>query len=345
MSGREATQDEAALDLRPLLERVTRAVEAHALGRPGAYRRWTRPRAGAEAAAGPDPYGCADAANLLWTLGVLPEDDAVRAAFVAALREQQEPDTGLWREATHHPIHTTAHCVAALELFDARPLHPLRALHPLREPGALEGFLDGLAWRDDPWRASHQGAGAYAALVVAGEADADFEARFFRWLEREVDPASGLLRRGCVPPVARAGPDLFPHLAGTFHYLFDYEHRGRALPHSEARIDACLAIFERRLFPLAHYVGFAEIDWVYCLTRALRRTDHRRAEAEAALRALGRRHLAFLSALDPDQHPGWDDLHDLFGAVCPFAELASALPGFVVAERPLRLVLDRRPFL
>jgi hypothetical protein len=334
-----------ALDLRPLVARVEESVGRHALAAPGAYRRWTRPPAGARAAPSLDPYGCADAANLLWTIGAFPADGALRAAFVAMLRAQQDPDTGLWREETHHPTHTTAHCVAALELFDARPLHPLRALAPLLEPGAVERFLDDLAWREDPWRASHQGAGAYAALVLAGAADARFEDRYFDWLEGEVDPATGFLRRGCVPALADDAPSVFPHLAGTFHYLFNFEHRGRALPYPEARIDACLELAQRRRFPLAHFVGFAEIDWIYCLARSLRRSSHRRAEAEEAMRALARRHHTFLMGLDPAEDPGWDDLHALFGAFTFFAELDQALPGLLRVDRPLRLVLDRRPFL
>jgi hypothetical protein len=35
----------------------------------------------------------------------------------------------------------------------------------------------------------------------------------------------------------------------------------------------------------------------------------------------------------------------LFGAVCALAELQRALPGEIRSERPLRLVLDRRPFI
>ena len=94
------------------------------------------------------------------------------------LQRFQDPETGLFREDSHDPIHTTAHCLAALELFDAGPRHPLRALAPLAAPGALEDFLDGLDWRGDPWRESHRGAGVYAARWLAGECDANFEDRY-----------------------------------------------------------------------------------------------------------------------------------------------------------------------
>ena len=35
----------------------------------------------------------------------------------------------------------------------------------------------------------------------------------------------------------------------------------------------------------------------------------------------------------------------LFGYLCAFAELQQALPGSCVTDRPLKLVLDRRPFI
>ena len=70
---------------------------------------------------GPNEYGCADAANILYMLGDMPRDMEVRKARIKALQEFQNPDTGLFWEGTHHTLHCTAHCTAALELFDALP--------------------------------------------------------------------------------------------------------------------------------------------------------------------------------------------------------------------------------
>jgi hypothetical protein len=235
--------------------------------------------------------------------------------------------------------------VAALELLDAGPRHPLRGLEPLRKPEAMEAFLEALDWAGNPWLESHRGAGLYAALVLAGEVDAVWEERYFAWLAREVDPATGLLRSGCVPKVPENDGLLFPHLAGTFHYLFNFEHARRDLPHSEALVETCLRIFEGELFPFSRFVGFAEIDWVYCLTRSLRRSGHRPADARRALAIFAERHIAFLHSLDPDTDDGLDDLHSLFGSVCALAELQAALGDRLRSDRPLRLVLDRRPFI
>jgi hypothetical protein len=329
-------------DLDPLLRRIEQAIQRHALAEPGLFARWTIPGAGRDL--GPNAYGCADAVNLMYTLGCLPREAAARAALVSGLERLQDPATGLFREATHHEIHTTAHCVAALELLDARPDHPLAALARLARIEAVEPFLEALDWKTNPWIEAHRGAGLYAALVLTEGSSSAWGDCYFDWLERAWDPVSGLLRRGCVP-AADAGPAIFPHLAGTFHYLFNLEHARRPLPHAAALVDTCLEIHARASFPLAHYVGFAEIDWVYCLSRALRQSGHRFAEARAALIGLAGRQVRFLESLDPLAHDGFDDLHALFGATCALAELQSAVPGLLRSSRPLRLVLDRRPFI
>ncbi len=65
----------------------------------------------------------------------------------------------------------------------------------------------------------------------------------------------------------------------------------------------------------------------------------------AALSRFAERYTAFLLSLDPGTDDGMNDLHRLFGALCCLAELQQALPDTIRTERPLRLVLDRRPFI
>jgi hypothetical protein len=148
-----------------------------------------------------------------------------------------------------------------------------------------------------------------------------------------------------VEPPFPWGASRFPHIAATFHYLFDLEHARRPHPHPAALVDTCLDVAACREWPLGETVGFAEVDWVYCLARGLAQSGHRRDDALAALRAFAHRYAEFLSALDLDADDGASDLHRLFGAACALAELQRVLPGTLRSERPLRLVLDRRPFV
>lgn len=331
-------------DLRELIDRVRAIVAAHALGTTGHYARWLWQDDTGARALGVNEYGCADAANILYTVGRFPSVPSERAAWVAALQVRQDAVTGLFREATHEPLHTTAHCVAALELFDGGPAHPLRALAPLGSVDGIRGLLDGLEWTWNPWGESHKGAGAFAALRLASQPEPGWEDAYFAWLWDAADPATGFWRRGCI----EAGGDgmLFHHLAGSFHYLFNHEYARRPLRYPAAMVDSCLRIAADGLFPpLGRTVGFAEVDWVYCLTRALRQCGQRFADARAALQRCARDYVDYLYALDAATDEGLNDLHQLFGALCALAELQQAVPGLLRTDPPLRLVLDRRPFV
>ena len=334
------------LDIRDFINSVRQIVARHNLGSPGAYQRWCWLRKGQKRRLGLNEYGCADAANILYTMGDFPSEPEDRAAWIRTLRSLQDPESGMFTEGTHHPIHTTAHCIAALELFDARPSFPLAELAGSRNPDAVAGFLEGLAWRKDPWNASHQGAGLYVALTLSGAVSSAWADAYFGWLWEEADAETGLFRKGCVAPIdSSRGPIRFPHLAGTFHYLFNMEYARQPLRYPSALIDTCLGLRESDPFPLGTMVGFAEVDWVYCLNRASRQSAERFDETRAILRAFAEAYVPTLTARDPETDEGLNDLHMLFGALCCLAELQTALPGFIRTEKPLRLVLDRRPFI
>jgi len=330
------------IDIRPLVERIEATVRSHRLDTPGAYQRWLWQNPANDRKLGVNEYGCADAANILYTIGCFPSHPGDREAFVNTLQDLQDPATGMFSEATHQPIHCTAHCIAALELFDARPRHKLHDLTPLKSCGALHAFLEKLHWAEHPWPHSHLGAGLYAALVLADEVDAAWQDSYFEWLWNEADPATGLWRKNCIPS---APGELFPHLAGSFHYLFNHEYARRPLRYPGRMVDTCLKIIATDDRYLSRGAEFADIDWVYCLNRSLRQSGHRPAESLDALHAFATKYCAMLSAIDTAKDENWNDLHKLFGATCALAELQSALPGLIRTERPLRLVLDRRPFI
>ena len=171
-----------SIDIQPIVNAALAAVTAARLG-PGRYARFlgeqSRKRPGG---ADLNPYGCAAAACIQYTTGRFPRDPGERAAAVAALQSNQSPETGMFSEPSHKPYHSTAYVPAALELFDAAPLYPLRGLHPLLEAGGIEKLLNSLDWVKSPWGAAHQGAGSFAALFITGEAPPAWQDRYFAWL-------------------------------------------------------------------------------------------------------------------------------------------------------------------
>jgi len=332
----------SVIDMRPVVSRIEATVSSHRLDAPGAYQRWLWQNQANDRKLGLNEYGCADAANILYTIGRFPSASGEREAFANTLQELQNPATGMFSEVTHQPIHCTAHCVAALELFDVRPRHLLHGLSQLKSREALCAFLEKLNWAEHPWPHSHLGAGLYAALVLAGEVDSEWQDWYFEWFWNEADPETGLWRKNCIPA---ASGELFPHLAGSFHYLFNHEYARRPLRYPDRMVETCLKIIAADDKHLSRGAEFADIDWAYCLNRSLRQCGHRYAECRDALHVFATRYCAMLSAIDCAKDENWNDLHKLFGATCALAELQSALPGLICTEKPLRLVLDRRPFI
>ena len=197
-----------------------------------------------------------------------------------------------------------------------------------------------------PGAKSHRGAGLFAALVMADEVDLAWQDAYFGWLFENTDPATGLIGGTDLPRIAHSGSTtMVPHMAGTFHYMFNQQWARRPSRYPERLIDVCLEMLAERQFPLGQRIGFAEIDWFYCMNRSLRQCGHRFEESRSAIERLGRELADFALGLDPKRDDGLNDLHALFGNLCAFAELQQALPGLVVTDRPLKLVLDRRPFI
>ena len=331
----------ATIDLAPLYTSTLNVIKRARLEEPGAYCRFATD-ADQRAA---NPYGVADAINLFYTLNRMPRQPEARERLVESLLRMQSEEDGLWHEDTHHPLHTTAHCVAALELLEARPRHPMRGLDAYRSAEGLRKLLDSLDWVREPWSHSHRGAGVFAALLIADEPDAAWCDAYFDWLTQHWDPAQGMLCRGALPGQAEDSKPIHEHMAGTFHYLFNIEADRRPIPHPEAMIEMCLEMMEDGGVQKFWEPGFLLIDWVFCLTRARRQCGHRFADVQAALDRAAVRYAEMLLALDHQTHHHFNDVHALFGTWTALAELQIALPGRLRSPRPLRNVLDRRPFI
>ena len=184
------------MNIEPIIQKIRETLEKHRID-DGAYARFLWQDEKSSRKLGANEYGCADAANILYSLGSFEKDPAVREKLVSRLRGFQHPD-GLFDEGTHHPLHCTAHCIAALELFDASPKYPLTALMPYKNVGELEKLLSELKWVTEPWPAAHAGAGIYAAFVLTGNASKEWQDAYFDWLTANADPKYGIGYKGAI---------------------------------------------------------------------------------------------------------------------------------------------------
>ena len=345
-----------SIDIASLINAIRDTVKSHELEQKGAYARWLWQNPNGTRDLGINEYGCADAMNILYTINDFYCDAETRKARVNALLSLQDKDSGMFKEATHHTIHTTAHCTAAIQLFDEKPLYELKGLHPYTSKEGLYSLLDGLDW-NDPWPQSHQGAGIYAALVNADEITPEFQKNYFEWMWENADPEVGFWKKGIAnnAPVANRShpngnqePDAtFAYMAGGFHYMFNHEYAKMPLRYPEKIIDSCIEMYKENGLPerFGKDINFIEVDWIYCINRASRKTSYRNDEVRELLEDFAEKYLGFLLSMDYSTHENFNDLHMLFGATCAIAELQAALPGKIITEKPLRLVLDRRPFI
>lgn len=332
------------MNIQNLVETIKDTVESHRLETEGEYARYLWQNAENSRKMGLNEYGCADAINILYTINEFPRDLSVREKHVKALQSLQDPETGLFREDTHHFIHTTAHCIAALELFDAFPLYKLKALEKYKAPENLIGLLEGLDWENNPWSQSHQGAGIYASMKLNEETDEEWEKTYFDWMWENADPELGFWKKGIIGDHREK---LYEYLAAGFHYMFNHQYAKMPLRYPEKIIDTCLELYDndRMSSNFGQNIGFLEIDWIYCVTRSLRQCGYRHEDCMAAIRKFAKEYIDWMSSIDHKTHDGFNDLHALFGACCALAELQTALPGEITTRKPLRLVLDRRPFI
>ena len=325
----------------PLIQEIKKCVDRHYLGTPGAYTRYT---VGDRADGKINEYGVADAANILYTINDFRQAQADREHWIKILQGMQDPETGMYHEPTHHTIHTTAHCMAALELFDEKPLHKCTYLSDcLTKEGLYNKLQTEIDFEEHPWRDSHIGAGLFVALTMTDMVDAQWKEWYFYWFWEYCSPVHGFTFYG-----KEIRADAFRYMGGGFHYLFNHEVEHRPTRYPEKIIDWCMPMLQnpekygRAFFSVC---GFLEVDLVYSVARAMRQTPHRFYEAKEALESFADKFLDSLLRRDFEKDVTFNDLHCLFGTACCLAELQSALPGKLISSKPLRLVLDRRPFI
>ena len=328
-------------DLRPFVNQVIQIVERHNLGEAGKYTRWLWQNDKDDRDLGSTPYGCANAVNILYTVGALPEKLEEKQAFARVLQGFQDAETGLFVNPGNYETHTTAFVSGALTLLGTKPLYQAEGFRKYESPEALAQLLESIDWAHAPWLGSHLGAGIYASMLLTDTSSDEWEDAYFAWLDAHADPVTGLWCRGMLQGAPR-----FHYLASAFHYTFNYEHAHRALPYPKALLDTCIQAYrDGACIDFDKEAGWADIDFVYLLARVQRRAGLRFEETQQILREIADGLIHQLLAMDPETSETLNDLNTLFAIVCALAVLQDALPGYIRTSRPLKLVLDVRPFL
>lgn len=303
----------------------------------------------------PALYGTADAACILYTLEKLDTSDpSVRKAWLGALASYQDPRSGFFVDDTASlpKAHNTGFAVAAMNLFDEHltqgllPNHLFTFADLVRDTDHAELFANSLDWRSNSYESSEILTGLASTFHnVAGVVPSGW----FTWLVKHTEktwlsPDNGMV--GLDKP--KAGDR--DQIGGTFHFDFLWASMGKTLPHSEARAQSLLGLQQDNGLWDQNNPWWLTFDAVYMLGRALPHlpattADNVRTSIERAVTTLATR-ADDKHARERDFEHAWLGVHMLTGAVSFFAYAQQLLGAeTMITEQPLRLVLDRRPYI
>jgi hypothetical protein len=330
--------DNSACDLRDFVKWVLEEFEPSVKLQGGAGR-----YARAQGQTIPELYGVADMACILYTLGTLNPSQKERLEWEESFHLFQNPDTGWFieKDPTHPPLHNTAFMLSAMKLLEITPRVPLKLGAAYSDP---RKFLSTLNWRTRVYGDSLLGAGLGAiCLLVPGLVSTQWFEEYFAACDGYFDPNNGLM--GIEKP-ALGDTD---QVGGTFHFSFVYEHANRPMPYPERRIDSIIRLQLPEGYWLATNQTWLSLDALYELTRTQRRCGYRFEDVKACVRRsleMLKQNVYNAEAWKKLYSVGKLPVHQLTAAVS-FAAFAQQFLGSneVITDKPLKFVLDRRPFI
>lgn len=276
--------------IQSMRENAVRFVHARATGIPGEYRY--------SATGEPILYSSCYALMTLHYLDALPADPTLRAQWADYLLSWQDAETGAFlgpevayapesdskHDAEHLAMHLTTTLLPCLDILGIKPRHPLRFAHRFLQRENLDGWLRTRDWHD-AWLEGNNLLFMLQLLIHLRDAEGVPEAHariqeLFEWLDREVDPQTGLWGTNgfCSPFIA---------MCGGYHQLLAYYAERRPVTSPDRIIDLTLDLQhpDGGFHPDGGGGACEDVDAVDILVNLYKRTDHRRPEIRVALRS------------------------------------------------------------
>lgn len=269
-------------------------------------------------------------AYILYTVNGLDQAHIDRRGWAAWVQTQQNPQNGSF--AFPPPLGSSIprkgialwNAVRVLGILDAELLH-----YPEYQRNAHS--IDGLRDWFETWEAlgdSHHEVLALAP-TLASHPDSAWQDAYFKELVTQQHPNLGTWPRGEKPP----------NISRTFAYSLAHLGMDRIPPQPDRIIDAMIDLQDPN--GLWHKgVGFSTMDAVYLLLRLPEKTDHRQADAAAALTKTADTVIAQFEAGDVDR----SDTHKFAAPVQTLALLSQALPDRFTASHTWRFAWENREF-
>lgn len=285
-------------------------------------------------------YDCANVVNILYTIGQLP-DAGERMTLAKRLIEYIDKNTGIVEVEGHINTHSTAFICGALNLLDEESPVRAKAFEKYLDKEELFAFMDGIDWDENPWLGAHYGAGIYASMILSGTANGEWEDYYFEWLNKNQDAKTGLWTKNC-----KFKAEEFHYLAAAFHYIFNYEYAKREIPNAEKLLITCIDAYENgKCMDFSADLGWPDIDFTYMLVHLQRRCGKHFEKVNRIVKEIADGLAMQLINLTDEKIKKLKNINTLFAIVCALAVLQDACPGYIKTPTPLKLVLDKRPFL
>ena len=185
----------------------------------------------------------------------------------------------------HIAQHLTAHVLPTLALLGASPEYPLRFAHPFVDLAYLQDWLESRDWRD-AWLEGNNLLFIGQFLIFLRDFEKDARAQqaldlYFDWLDRGVDPATGLWGTNGFCSNANA-------LYGGYHQLLVYYYENRPVRYPNRLIDVALSLQhpDGGFNPNGGGGACEDVDAVDILVNMYKQADYKRPQIRIALRRL-----------------------------------------------------------
>lgn len=220
-----------------------------------------------------------------------------KLAWAAYLNAWQDPETGYFlgpelvaeelksrkHSYEHVSQHLAVHVLPALRLLGSQPQYPLTFAHQYLDPDFLQSWLDARDWHD-AWLEGNNLLFVGQFLVYLRDNENMPEAQnaldlFFSWLDKEVDPATGLWGSNgfCSNPAA---------LYGGYHQLLVYYYENHPVNYPERLVDVALSMqhADGGFDPSGGGGACKDADTVDILVNMYKAVDYKRPQIRIALR-------------------------------------------------------------
>jgi hypothetical protein len=299
-------------------------------------------------------YGTADVACILYSLGRFDEAAGTADAWLGVLSEFQNEASGFFvdRGGMLSTAHNTGFAIGAMNLFQPDlhngelPRWPLRFGQLVEQRADAERYVATLDWRNNCYEAGEDLVGHASSFFNVEDV---VKPAWFDWLVNDIQDTLLDHANGMVGVGKPAEGDL-DQIGGTFHFDFFWGALDLRLPFAQARAKSLLGLQQSNGLWDPNNPWWLTFDAIYMLGRTL--PDLAVDEVQQVLAAIARsvstvaERAANARQRTSDFVQPWIGAHMLTGALSLFAYAQQVLgENRVKTSRPLKLVLDRRPYI